>query len=203
MINRHIKHRNLSGLTGGQRRLASSRLGRSHQHGMTLMVGVILLAMLMVITAIGFRNTTLSERMTGNAFDRNTSFQSAENAGKEALQAIETGTVFVSGYYSVPLPGGGDTAFWTQGAGAAVLPPACATTRPFSWTSCSASVASKYTFATNANSAQNAQPAQYAIELLPPAVGSTDSTYRVTTRSTGGSGDAEVVLQSIYVRAGP
>ena len=52
--------------------ISSIRLTR--QRGMTLIVGLILLAMLMVITTIGFRNTTLSERMTGNSFDRNTSF---------------------------------------------------------------------------------------------------------------------------------
>jgi type IV pilus assembly protein PilX len=203
MINRHIKHRNSSALTGRMVRTASRRWGQSPQRGMTLIVGVVLLAMLTVITVVGFRNTTLSERMTGNAFDRNTSFQSAENAGKEALQAlpaIKAGTIPGSGYYSTPLVGGGDAAFWTQGAGATVSPTACATTQPFSWTSCSALVASKYTFATNANSAQNAQLAQYVIELLPSVVGSTDITYRVTTRSTGGSGNAEVVLQSIYVR---
>ena len=203
MINCHIKHRNSSAFTGGMRQIASSRGGRSHQRGMTLMVGIIFLAMLMVLTAIGFRNTTLSERMTGNAFDRTTSFQSAENAGKEALQAIESGVILTGGYYGSPLLGGGNTDFWTQGPGATVLPSACATTQPFSWTSCSASVTSKYTFATNANDARIAQLAQYAIELLPPTVGSTASTYRVTSRSTGGSGNAEVVLQSIYVRAGP
>lgn len=201
-----IQRRNSPAVTAGMGRISARRLARSHQRGMTLLVGIIFLAMLMLITMIGFRNTISSERMTGNAFDRNTSFQSAENAGKEALQtlpAIEAGTIPVNGYYSSPLPRGGDTDFWTQGAGATVSSSACASTTPFSWASCSASVASKYTFSTNANSAQNAQLAQYVIELLPPAVGSTDRTYRMTTRSTGGSGDAEVVLQSIYIRAAP
>lgn len=190
-------------MTTEMERITPGRWDRSRQGGMTLLVGVVLLAMLMVLAVIGFRNTTLSERMTGNAFDRNISFQSAENAGKEALQAIESGSVLASGYYSSPLLGGGNTDFWTQGEGATVSTSACAATQPFSWASCSASVASKYTFATNTNDARTAQPAQYAIELLPPAVGSSASTYRVTTRSTGGSGNAEVVLQSIYVRSGP
>ena len=65
---------------------------RSRQSGMTLLVGLILLMMLTVVGTIGFRNTTMSERMTGNTVDRNVSFQSAESAGKEALTAIEAGT---------------------------------------------------------------------------------------------------------------
>lgn len=197
MINCHLKHRNLSEVAGQNGRIASSKWGRSHQRGITLIVGIIFLAMLMLITAIGFRNTTLSERMTGNAFDRNTSFQSAENAGKEAeeaLQAIDPDTVSGDGYYSAALPDGGDTDFWIRGAGVIIAPSACASTKPFSWTSCSKSVEEEYKFETNANEAQNAQPAQYVIERL------AGSTYRVTTRSTGGSGDAEVVLQRIQIR---
>ncbi len=214
-MNCHTKHRNLSAVTGGKRRIASSRLGRSRQHGMTLIIGLILLVILMVISTIGFRNTTLSERMTGNAFDRNTSLQSAENAGIEAVRLIVANgfNAALRGHYNPALAGGvgGGTAFWTQGAGATLVPSACASTEPFSWTSCSASVATRYTFATNANSAQNAELAQYVIELLSrvesaPTIGAQAtpgrrvSTYRVTSRSTGGSGNAELVLQSIYVQ---
>lgn len=170
------------------------RKRRQHQSGMTLLVGLVLLVMLMVVSVIGFRNTTLSTRMTGNAVDRNISFQSAENAGKEALQVIESNGFGVAhaGHYDPPLPGAGSTAFWTQGPGATVSTSACASTTPFSWKSCAASVASKYT--------GNAENARYSIELLSrvSSGGSTVSTYRVTSRSTGGSGDAEVVLQTIY-----
>lgn len=195
MINFHTKHCDLSEVTKEKGHITLNRCSRSHQRGITLIVGVIFLAVLMVLTVIGFRNTTLSERMTGNAFDRNTSFQSAENAAREAEDALKTLDPDVSstGYYKEPLPGGGDTYFWTQGAGAAIAYSACIATKPFSWTSCSNSVEDEYKFETNENDAQNAQPAQYVIERLEK------STYRVTTRSTGGSGDAEVVLQSIKI----
>lgn len=163
------------------------------QRGMTLLVGLILLVMLTLISVIGFRNTTLSERMSGNSVDRNVSFQSAESAGKEALQVIEadgfsSGT---PGHYGTPFAGGGGTSFWTKDSGTTTL---CATATPFSWTSCAASVTTKY--------ANNASKAQYVIELLGSVVGAstTDSTYRITSRSTGGSGNAEVVLQTIYIR---
>ena len=177
----------------GNGRIRCSSL-RRNQRGMTLLVGLVLLVMLMVVSIIGFRNTTLSTRMTGNAMDRNISFQSAENAGKEALQVIESGGFGIAhaGHYGTPLPGAGSTNFWTQGPGTSVSVASCTSTTPFSWKSCAASVGTRY-----AGSAENAR---YSIELLSTEAsgGSTVSTYRVTSRSTGGSGDAEVVLQTIY-----
>lgn len=176
----------------------SSSGGPFGQRGMTLIIGLILLAMLTVVGTIGFRNTTMSERMTGNAVDRNVSFQSAESAGKEALTAIEAGTASTlsPGYYAAAISQGGTSTFWTQGDGVAVGSVGnCPTTTPFSWQSCSAQVAAKY--------GNNANKAQYAIELLKQDTSSGTNTvwsYRVTSRSTGGSGKADVVLQTIYVR---
>jgi type IV pilus assembly protein PilX len=183
-------------LLGKERNFSSNNRGQQ-QRGMTLLIGLILLAMLMVISVIGFRNTTLSERMTGNSVDRNTSFQAAENAGKEAIGIILNNSfnATTKGHFNPPLPTGGDSAFWTKGPGATVSAGACASTTPFSWVSCSAEVPTKY--------ANNAEKAQYVIELVssvPLGTTSTVSTYRVSSRSTGGSGNAEVVLQSIYSR---
>jgi type IV pilus assembly protein PilX len=180
--------------------IRSPRIGARQQRGMTLLVGLVLLVMLTVISTIGFRNTTMTERMTGNVVDRNVSFQSAESAGKEALQRIEAGTAasLGIGYYATPITPGGTTTFWTQGDGATVSSPTattCAATAPFSWASCAASVGTKYT--------NNASNAKYVIELLKtPYVigGSTYYDYRVTSRSTGGSGNADVILQTTYVR---
>lgn len=166
------------------------------QRGMTLIVGLVLLAMLMVISVIGFRNTTLSERMTGNVVDRNVSFQSAESAGKEALALIESGGFAATnlGHYATPFAEGGTSNFWDQGDGATVSVTACPTTTPFSWVSCAASVGTKYT--------NNSDNAKYVIELVSAVTGggNTVYTYRVTSRSTGGSGKAEVVLQVMYIK---
>ena len=180
--------------------MRSIRSGARRQRGMTLLVGLVLLVMLTVISTIGFRNTTMTERMTGNVVDRNVSFQSAESAGKEALQRIEAGTAasLGIGYYATPISQGGTTTFWTQGDGATVSSPtatSCAATAPFSWTSCAAAVGTKYT--------NNASNAKYVIELLTGPIASGSSTvytYRVTSRSTGGSGNADVILQTTYVR---
>ena len=179
---------------------------RSRQRGMTLIIGLILLMMLMSISVIGFRNTTMSERMTGNALDRNTSFQSAESAGKEALTVIESGTLSGVGYYDashIQTKAGGSL-FWTSNA----TPPtigtpaidcfttATLTANVFNWTGCAAEVPTKY--------ANNATKALYVIELIgsqsncASPVQTDSKSYRVTSKSTGGSGNAEVVLQTIY-----
>lgn len=172
------------------------QLRRKSQRGMTLIVGLILLVMLMSISMIGFRNTTLSGRMTGNVLDRNVSFQSAESAGKEALQVIEGGGFATTtlGHFAPPFSEGDNGKFWTQGAGATVTAGACATTTPFSWASCAASVSAPY--------ANNSERAKYVIELLTTVVGATTTarTYRVTARSIGGSGAAESVVQVMYVQ---
>jgi type IV pilus assembly protein PilX len=175
----------------------SKKTTSSKQRGMTLLVGLILLLMMTVISTIGFRNVTMTERMTGNSVDRNVSFQSAESAAKEALTLIESGgfNAATTGHYGVPISQGGTTNYWTQGDGAVVASAGnCPTTTPFSWQSCSVGVGTKYL--------NNANKAQFAIELLSSVSsgGSTTSTYRVTSRSTGGSGNADVVLQTTYVR---
>lgn len=167
------------------------------QRGMTLIVGLVLLMMLMVISVIGFRNTTLSERMTGNGVDRNVSFQSAESAGKEALQLIESvgfSPGVVAGHYAAALEGGGSTNFWTQGDGEVISTALCTTTSPFNWKSCAGAVGTRY--------ANNSENAQYVIERISDITsgGNTVRTYRVTTRSTGGSGVADVVLQVMYIQ---
>ncbi len=172
------------------------QIHRRSQRGMTLIVGLILLVMLISIGMIGFRNTTLSGRMTGNVLDRNVSFQSAESAGKEALQVIEGGgfSTTTLGHYDPPFTEGDNGNFWTQGAGATVAAAACPATTPFSWTSCAASVSAPY--------ANNSESAKYVIELVSTVAGATTTarTFRVTARSVGGSGAAESIVQVMYVQ---
>ncbi len=173
-----------------------SRRSPRRQQGMILLIGMILLVVLTAISAIGFRNVTMSERMTGNAVDRNVSFQASESSGKEALVLIEAGNFNTAtrGHYDPPFAKGADTTFWTQGEGTTIPTSNCTTVTSFNWKSCSASVATTY--------ANNAQPAQYVIEKVSETSSgsSTTTVYRITTRSTGGSGSAEVVLQTLYAR---
>jgi type IV pilus assembly protein PilX len=179
------------------------------QQGMTLVVGMILLVILTMVSVLGFRNVTMSERMAGNAADRNVAFQSAESVGKEALTTIENfltgaGTMPSVGFYnhttSVPPMSsamaiqGGATVYWTQGVVSPVGAGACTTSATFDWASCSATVSSVY--------ASNAAAGRFVIELISSstASGSTTRVFRVTSRSTGGSGQAEVILQTLYTR---
>jgi Tfp pilus assembly protein PilX len=122
-------------------------------------------------------------------------------------------TAGAGGYFSTPLALGSETAFWTGGEGAAISATDCPFLAPattFNWKSCSASVGTIY--------ARNYQAAQYVVEMLSafddagavislPALPVTASNYkynfRVTTRSTGGSGGAEVILQTIYPHVNP
>lgn len=190
-----------------KRRLVRRNSGKSEQ-GMTLLVGLILLMMLTLVSTIGFRNTTMSERMTGNTVDRNVSFQSAESAGKEALTLIEAGGFApgTDGHYGAPIGQGGTTSFWTKGDGSepftSVADCTASTTPAFRWVQTTAAGKVNCAAKVNAKYANNANNAQYVIELLTSVAsgGSTTSTYRVTSRSTGGSGNSDVVLQIIYLR---
>ncbi len=176
---------------------------------MTLLVGLIFLVVLTMISVIGFRNVTMTERMTGNAADRNVSFQSSESAGKEALQVIATACLAhptptagnkcsltgSPGFYDAEFAKGFDTAFWT---GTPPSPSSCAaSSEPFNWADCAAAVPDAY--------ARNKDAAQYVIEWISVDPASTPPVwkFRVTTRSTGGSGGAEVILQTIYTHINP
>lgn len=183
-------------------------MSRRREQGMVMLVGLILLVILTVVAVIGFRNVTMSERMAGNSVDRNVSLQAAESSGKEAFQVIELNATnaglpsTTSGYYdnvtnsaTTMATNGGNTSYWTQGAGSVISPTSCGSQASFNWTSCSASVPTVY--------ANNSQAAQYVIERISSnsSGGSTVTIYRVTTRSVGGSGNAEVVLQTLYTKS--
>ncbi len=167
------------------------------QSGMTLIIGLILLIMLSMIGVIGFRGTTLTERMAGNVQDKNISFQSAESAAKEALTLISAGSFTGSstGQYSPSLSLGGNSSYWTQGAGSSIAAANCTTASAFGWTNCAVAVNSLYS--------NNAQTATYVVERLSSLPSSSTETityFRVTARSTGASGNSESIVQVHYSR---
>lgn len=167
------------------------------QSGMTLIIGLILLIMLSMIGVIGFRGTTLTERMAGNVQDKNISFQSAESAAKEALTFIAAGSFVgsVAGQYSPSLSLGGNSNYWTQGAGSSIAAANCTTASTFGWTNCSTPVGSLYS--------NNANTATYAIERLSSTPASSTETvtfFRVTARSMGASGNSESIVQVHFSR---
>ncbi len=181
---------------------------QQRQRGITLIIGLMLLIMLTVVGLIGYRNTTLSERMSSGVRDRNLSFQAAESAGQEAINKILLSGITAgdTGYFANPLPNGAKADYWTSGAGPTVANVVdCAAQVSFSWKNCAYSVSTKY--------AGNAATTSFVIELLSsvtgtfalpaPSVGNVTKsfdTYRLTTRSTGASDNSDVVLQSIFTK---
>lgn len=170
------------------------------QRGITLIIVMILIVSLSLIAAVAMRNVSSGERTVANERDRSLSFQGAESAGREAItliQQIKAGaaTTPTQGYYGAPLPQGGNAEFWRTTSSLPVDSSACAstdTTKRFDWNNCSI---------TAANSYGNANAPRYVIERLPDVVKSasvTETWYRVTTRASGGSNEADVILQIQY-----
>lgn len=172
---------------------------RTHARGITLIIVMIFLVSLSLIGAVALRNVIGGERVVANERDRSLSFQGAESAGREAITLIQqvkagSATTPTTGYYTTPLLQGGNAEFWRTTSSLPV-DTVCAstdTTKRFNWSSCSAAVGNDY---------GNSTSPRYVIERLPDVVKSatvTETWYRVTTRASGGSNDADVVLQILY-----
>lgn len=187
-------------ITNAQRQNTTAFAGigtrsRAAQRGFSLIIVLIFLVTLSVIAAAGIREILSGERINANARDRSLAFQAAESTGREALRHINsTGVTGVTtGYYTAPFAGGGDVSFWrttsslTQAANCTYS----STTR-FNWTSCAATATSNY---------GNTNAPQYVIEQMPvisAGSGSGEQWYRITTRASGGSGEADVILQLMF-----
>ena len=160
-----------------------------HERGSALIVGLVFLLVLTLIGVAAMGTTTMQERMAGNLRDRNLAFQAAEAALREGEQFLQQAAL-------PPFDGsttglimreerGGRTVFWNT----------------FNW--------AEQSRAATAIPAVT-QPPRYVIEEMPPIAGSGDSlrfgplpdvgVYRVTARSTGGTNDAVVILQTTYRR---
>jgi len=160
------------------------------QTGAALIVGLIVLTTLTLLGLSGMRTAQVEERMAGNFRDRSLAFQGAEAALRDAEAYLKAADLppFDG---SVPeligqLAGPGSAAYW-----------------------------SKYDWANNSRQAGTTQagldePPRYVIEALAAPLAADESRkfgplpepdlFRVTSRSTGGSGTALVILQSTVQR---
>lgn len=59
------------------------------QHGATLIVGLIILLVMTVIGVTGMKMTSMEEKMTGNARDRDLAFQAADSALRAGENCVE------------------------------------------------------------------------------------------------------------------
>lgn len=176
------------------------------QRGVVLAVALIMLVILTLLGVSAMQVTSLEERMTGNARDRNLAFQSAEAALREGERQLDVPDADLptfddtDGFYTAP--DAGDLPVWVDHTGADPDSATFWTTngRPYGGPDGDASVDSV-----------GAQP-RYIVEELPyvPGVGDSfeaglpqeqlPSYYRVTARATGGTDTAVVVVQSTYRR---
>ncbi len=169
-----------------------------NQRGITLILVLIFVVSLSLIAAVSMRNVTTGERVVANERDRSLAFQAAESAGREAVAQITAGTEvgLATGYYATALARGGNAEFWRTSSNL-LADNTCAftdVTRRFDWTSCSAPAASAY---------GNSVNPRYTIERLPDIVRSptiTEQWFRITSHASGGSNEADVILQIMFTR---
>ncbi len=176
------------------------------ERGITLIMVLIFIVTLSLIAAVGMRGVMTAERVVANERDRALAFQAAESTAREAVTLIASGTGYtlVGAPTPIPLPLGGNTEHWrtTSGLTAATtctpIPLTEAATTRFNWTTCGTESVSTYS---------NAAKPRYVIELMPtvPLPGGTKAEcwYRITARATGGTQEADVILQAMFSREIP
>jgi type IV pilus assembly protein PilX len=183
---------------------------QSGQRGITLIMVLIFIVTLSLIAAVGMRGVITGDRVVANESDRASAFQAAESAIREAVDLITASpplpaTPLFSVIGSTPggLPLGGNIEHWRTTsaktvATGCVIPIADADTTRFKWAdnTCSTETDKAY---------ENAEKPRYVIELaskvaigsaIPPA--KYECWFRITSRATGGTKEADVILQTMF-----
>ncbi|MBU1265774.1 MAG: pilus assembly PilX family protein [Thiobacillus sp.] len=158
------------------------------QSGMALITGLIFMVVLTLLALAAMRTTTLEERMSGNASDRDLAFQAAEaalRAGEQAVSGATTPAFALGTAYTPRIAAGTLSTYWP--------------THP--WATQSVAVWQP--------AGTSAAP-RFVIEEMPAtacaggslAVGPTPEcgVYRVTARGVGRSANTMVILQAVYQR---
>lgn len=174
--------------------MASNLKSCHKQNGAVLFVSLIMLLVMTLLGIAGMQTTILEEKMAGNFKDRNMSFQAGEAALRAAESILITTPILPSftggtlGYYQ---PTSSGAPRWDSSV--------------VDWSDTASDVIAYTGTLENIATA----PA-YIIEELPPVAeggGSLEAGvslenryYRITTRSTGGTNTAVVILQSTYKR---
>ena len=176
----------------------SGLLPRS-QNGVILVVSLILLLVVTLIATTNMETSILEERMAGNIQDYNMAFQAAE----ASMEAAED---WLSNQIILPTPStDGSTPVWTsEGPGQVGDTDEWWDERNVAWWTANADAVPGLTGVAS-------QP-QYVIEehfqsltgqSLTIGTGNTSVTrvmHRVTSRGVGGNANAEVMIQSTYLR---
>lgn len=172
------------------RHAAFSRYMR-HQRGISLVMGLIFLAVLTLLSVAAVRSTLLEERMAGNSRDRDLAFQSAElalRAGELVLSGAVLPAFALNTANTPRIAAGTQSGYWTA---------------THDWVNESTAVA--------AAPANTAEAPRYVIEQLSVVSGAgggglgfgalgQSGIYRVTARGVGQSANTVVILQAVFER---
>jgi type IV pilus assembly protein PilX len=158
------------------------------QAGMALITGLIFMVVLTLLALAAMRTTTLEERMSGNARDRDLAFQSAEaalRAGEQVLQGATLPTFALGTPYTPRIAAGTLTTYWQN-----THP--WATQSVAAWQPAGTSTAPRFVIE-EMGAAAGAGGSGLGIGALNDA-----GVYRVTSRGVGRSADTVVILQAVF-----
>lgn len=161
---------------------------------------LIFIVTLSLIAAVGMRSVITGDRVVANERDRALAFQAAESAGREGVAAIKAAIIpggsFPTKTYPTPHPLGGNAQFWRTTSTLPTNGTDCTassdTSKRFDWLNCSTASATAY---------GNKVNPRYVIEKMggvTTTVGKAVCWYRVTSHATGGSSEADVILQLMF-----
>lgn len=165
------------------------------QEGSALIIGLILMLVMTMLGITAMQTTSLEERMAGNMRDRNLAVQAAEMALRAGEDEVLSGAVpSGNGVFDLatnPAPDPGEGSNWSG-------------TNVFDWTNNKAFDAAIMSGSQVAHPKFTERP-EFWIERRPPisagaslenAIEKPVDIYEITSRSTGASGSAPVILRS-------
>lgn len=169
---------------------ASMHSKANHQSGVVLIISLIMLLLLTLISTSGMQTTSLEEKMAGNMRDKNLAFQAAESALKTAETSLNSPPTFTDA---------GTNGFYTP---ASTIPTASAILADTFWTTNPVATSTVTGLGNGITTpVYIIQDTGMVADCPGSAIGSLGCKYyRITTRATGGSTNAVVILQSIYLR---
>ena len=146
----------------------------NHKEGAVLIISLIMLLLLTIIGVTAIQTSSLEEKMAGNMRDQNLAFQAAESALR--VGETETATIAASDFYTGSTNPLSDIN-WANASVRAYKENALYIIEPPTIT---------YGFGYEAGT--------------PSSSAQTNYWYRITARGTSGTGNAMVILQSIFIR---
>lgn len=172
---------------------------RPGQRGAALVVSLLILTVMTVIGVTGMQSTSLEEKMTGNLRNNSLAFAAAESAlqhAEDLLSPARQLPTFSSsgsgGYYSKDAatdPSRWKTV-WSTGNVTSYMDVTLAKVKTLPMF-----IVEELTYVTPGGSSGGSLEVPSEQQASPPR-----AWYRITARGTGGTDNAEVILQSIYRR---